>query len=247
MEKILEGQTALVTGGSRGIGAAVVDRLAAMGARVAATATTMDGAAHLGTRLGDAGGRGYCLDVCNDEAMDTVLKQVRQDLGSPSILINNAGITRDQLLLRMKDEDWDLVIQTNLRAVYRLSRLCVRDMLKAQYGRIVNITSVVGMMGNAGQSNYAAAKAGVAGFSRALAREVASRRVTVNCVAPGFIETDMTSGLPQDHRESLLHQVPAARLGSPADVAAAVAYLVSPEAGYVTGETLQVNGGLWMG
>ncbi len=246
MEKILEGQVALVTGGSRGIGAAIVERLVAMGARVAATATTADGAAHLGSRLGDAG-RGYCLDVCNDEAMDAVLKQIRQDLGSPSVLVNNAGITRDQLLLRMKDEDWDMVIQTNLRAVYRLSRLCVRDMLKAQYGRIVSITSVVGMMGNAGQSNYAAAKAGVAGFSRALAREVASRRVTVNCVAPGFIETDMTAGLSQEHRETLLQQVPAARLGSPADVAAAVAYLVSPEAGYVTGETLQVNGGLWMG
>ena len=179
--------------------------------------------------------------------MDATLAQIRGDLGAPSILINNAGITRDQLLLRMKDEDWDRVLHTNLRAVYRLSRLCVRDMIKAQYGRIVSITSVVGMMGNAGQSNYAAAKAGVMGFSRALAREVAGRGVTVNCVAPGFIATDMTAALSDSQREHLLAQIPAARLGTGQDVAAAVAFLASAEAGYITGETLQVNGGLWMG
>lgn len=246
MSAARSGQLALVTGGSRGIGAAIVDALLAAGAQVLATATSVEGAAALSARLG-AQGRGYVLDVTDDAAMDAVLAEIRADFGAPSILVNNAGITRDQLLLRMKDEDWDRVLQTNLRAVYRLSRLCVRDMIKAQYGRVVSITSVVGMMGNAGQSNYAAAKAGVMGFSRALAREVAARGVTVNCVAPGFIATDMTAVLNEAQRQSLLQQIPAARLGSPEDVAAAVAFLASEQAAYITGETLQVNGGLWMG
>ena len=246
MTAAMNGQLVLITGGSRGIGSAVVDEFLACGARVAATATSAAGADALSSKLRGQG-RGYVLDVTDDAGMDAALAQIRADLGSPSILINNAGITRDQLLLRMKDEDWDLVLQTNLRAVYRLSRLCVRDMIKAQYGRIISVTSVVGMMGNAGQSNYAAAKAGVMGFSRALAREVAGRGVTVNCVAPGFIATDMTAALSEAQREHLLQQIPAARLGSGGDVAAAVAFLASAEAGYITGETLQVNGGLWMG
>ncbi len=246
MRSAMDGQVVLITGGSRGIGAALVEEFLSRGAQVAATATSESGAAALSAKIA-AQGRGYVLDVTDDAAMDATLAQIRGDLGAPSILINNAGITRDQLLLRMKDEDWDRVLHTNLRAVYRLSRLCVRDMIKAQYGRIVSITSVVGMMGNAGQSNYAAAKAGVMGFSRALAREVAGRGVTVNCVAPGFIATDMTAALSDSQREHLLAQIPAARLGTGQDVAAAVAFLASAEAGYITGETLQVNGGLWMG
>ncbi|MEY2342736.1 3-oxoacyl-ACP reductase FabG [Acidithiobacillus sp. IBUN Pt1247-S3] len=246
MSVAMDGQVVLITGGSRGIGAAVVEEFLAQGARVAATATSAVGAEALCDKLGEQG-RGYVLDVTDDAGMDATLAQIRADLGAPSILINNAGITRDQLLLRMKDEDWDRVLQTNLRAVYRLSRLCVRDMIKAQYGRIISVTSVVGMMGNAGQSNYAAAKAGVMGFSRALAREVAGRGVTVNCVAPGFIATDMTAALNEAQREHLLQQIPAARLGTGQDVAAAVAFLASAAAGYITGETLQVNGGLWMG
>ncbi len=246
MRSAMDGQVVLITGGSRGIGAALVEEFLSRGAQVAATATSESGAAALSAKIA-AQGRGYVLDVTDDAAMDATLAQIRGDLGAPSILINNAGITRDQLLLRMKDEDWDRVLHTNLRAVYRLSRLCVRDMIKAQYGRIISITSVVGMMGNAGQSNYAAAKAGVMGFSRALAREVAGRGVTVNCVAPGFIATDMTAALSDSQREHLLAQIPAARLGTGQDVAAAVAFLASAEAGYITGETLQVNGGLWMG
>ena len=246
MRSAMDGQVVLITGGSRGIGAALVEEFLSRGAQVAATATSESGAAALSAKIA-AQGRGYVLDVNDDAAMDATLAQIRGDLGAPSILINNAGITRDQLLLRMKDEDWDRVLHTNLRAVYRLSRLCVRDMIKAQYGRIISITSVVGMMGNAGQSNYAAAKAGVMGFSRALAREVAGRGVTVNCVAPGFIATDMTAALSDSQREHLLAQIPAARLGTGQDVAAAVAFLASAEAGYITGETLQVNGGLWMG
>ncbi|MBU2755679.1 3-oxoacyl-ACP reductase FabG [Acidithiobacillus sp. CV18-2] len=246
MSHALDGQVVLITGGSRGIGAALVEEFRSLGAQVAATATSAAGAEALCEKLGERG-RGYVLDVTDDAAMDATLAQIRAELGAPSVLVNNAGITRDQLLLRMKDEDWDRVLQTNLRAVYRLSRLCVRDMIKAQFGRIISITSVVGMMGNAGQSNYAAAKAGVMGFSRALAREVAARGVTVNCVAPGFIATDMTAALNEAQREHLLQQIPAGRLGSGQDVAAAVAFLASAQASYITGETLQVNGGLWMG
>ncbi|WP_414039532.1 3-oxoacyl-ACP reductase FabG [Acidithiobacillus sp. M4-SHS-6] len=240
---------ALVTGGSRGIGQEIARVLGLEGAYVIATATSSKGAEAITADFAARGiqGLGMVLDVTDDAAMDDCLKQIQSHYGAPAILVNNAGITRDQLLLRMKDEDWDAVMATNLRAVYRLSRICVRDMLKARFGRIINITSVVGSMGNAGQSNYAAAKAGVAGFTRALAREVAARQVTVNCVAPGFIATDMTEGLSEAHKEVLLQQIPAGRLGSVADVAGAVAYLASPQASYVTGQILHVNGGMWMG
>ncbi len=242
----LQGKVALVTGASRGIGAAIAERLAAAGARVVGTATSAAGAGAIGARLGDRGGRGMVLDVTDDAAMDAVVREIVAQLGSVDILVNNAGITRDQLLLRMKDDDWDRVLDTNLRAVYRLSRLCLRGMLKAQCGRIINVTSVVGSMGNPGQSNYAAAKAGVAGFTRALAREVAARGITVNCVAPGFIETDMTAGLPAAQREALLAQIPAGRLGQAQEVAAAVAWLAGPQTAYITGQSLHINGGLWM-
>ncbi|MBU2855043.1 MULTISPECIES: 3-oxoacyl-ACP reductase FabG [Acidithiobacillus] len=245
----LEGQLALITGGSRGIGQEVARVLGRQGALVVATATTPAGAERIDADLAAHGirGTGVALDVTDDAAMSAVLAQIQASHGAPTILVNNAGITRDQLLLRMKDDDWDDVMATNLRAVYRLSKLCVRDMLKARFGRIINITSVVGVMGNAGQTNYAAAKAGVAGFTRAMAREVAARQVTVNCVAPGFISTDMTEGLNDTHRDALMQQIPAGRLGVVADVAAAVAYLAGPDAGYVTGQILHVNGGMWMG
>ncbi|MGC9239370.1 MAG: 3-oxoacyl-ACP reductase FabG [Acidithiobacillus sp.] len=242
----LQGRLALVTGASRGIGAAIAERLALAGARVVGTATSAAGAEAITARLGDQGGVGMVLDVTDDAAMDAVVRDIAARLGTVDILVNNAGITRDQLLLRMKDEDWDRVLDTNLRAVYRLSRLCLRGMLKAQYGRIIHITSVVGSMGNPGQSNYAAAKAGVAGFTRALAREVAARGITVNCVAPGFIETDMTAQLPAAQREALLAQIPAARLGQAEEVAHAVAWLAGPQTGYITGQSLHINGGLWM-
>ncbi|MGC9128435.1 MAG: 3-oxoacyl-ACP reductase FabG [Acidithiobacillus sp.] len=242
----LQGRLALVTGASRGIGAAIAERLALAGARVVGTATSAAGAETITARLGDQGGVGMVLDVTDDAAMDAVVRDIAAQLGAVDILVNNAGITRDQLLLRMKDEDWDRVLDTNLRAVYRLSRLCLRGMLKAQYGRIIHITSVVGSMGNPGQSNYAAAKAGVAGFTRALAREVAARGITVNCVAPGFIETDMTAQLPAAQREALLAQIPAARLGQAEEVAHAVAWLAGPQTGYITGQSLHINGGLWM-
>ncbi|MDA8245886.1 3-oxoacyl-ACP reductase FabG [Acidithiobacillus ferriphilus] len=245
----LEGQLALITGGSRGIGQEIARVLGRQGALVVATATTPAGAERINADLAAHGirGTGVALDVTDDAAMSAVLAQIQVSHGAPTILVNNAGITRDQLLLRMKDDDWDDVMATNLRAVYRLSKLCVRDMLKARFGRIINITSVVGVMGNAGQTNYAAAKAGVAGFTRAMAREVAARQVTVNCVAPGFISTDMTEGLNDTHRDALMQQIPAGRLGVVADVAAAVAYLAGPDAGYVTGQILHVNGGMWMG
>lgn len=249
MDGSLRGQVALVTGGSRGIGREIALFLGRMGARIAATATTESGAAAIGALLTEQGisGSGYRLDVTDHGALPGFLEQVGQDWGAPTILVNNAGITRDQLLLRMKDEDWDAVLQTNLNAVYRLSKACLRDMLKARYGRIINITSVVGTMGNAGQCNYAAAKAGVTGFSHALAREVAGRNVTVNCVAPGFVVTDMTEGLTDAHRHALLQQIPAGRLGTPADVAGAVAFLAGSQASYITGQVLHVNGGMWMG
>lgn len=238
----LAGQTALVTGASRGIGRAIAQRLAAEGARVIGTATSESGAAAIGAALQAGGGEGRMLDVRDAAACEALLAAI----GPVSILVNNAGVTRDTLLLRMKDEDWADVIETDLTAVFRLSRAVLRGMMKARYGRIVSIGSVVGAMGNPGQANYCAAKAGLVGFSKSLAQEIGSRGITVNVVAPGFIETDMTRALSEDARQALLGRVPAQRLGQPEDIAAAVAFLVSPEAGYISGETLHVNGGLYM-
>jgi 3-oxoacyl-[acyl-carrier protein] reductase len=245
----LAGQVALVTGASRGIGRAIALELARQGARVIGTATSDAGSAAISEYLsanGDISGRGVALDVNDAERCNAVIGEIQKEFGSLSILVNNAGITQDQLAMRMKDEEWDAVIATNLTAVARLSRAVLRGMMKAKQGRIINITSVVGSAGNAGQMNYAAAKAGVAGMSRALAREIGSRNITVNCVAPGFIDTDMTRALDEQQVSSLLHQIPLARLGQPADIAAAVAFLASPQAGYITGTTLHVNGGMYM-
>lgn len=244
----LEGQIALVTGGSRGIGRAIALRLAALGAKVAATATSAAGVAGIDNSFAEAGveGKGFELDLSQPDGIPHLLKAVEERFGSPGILVNNAGITRDQLLMRMSDADWDAVIQTNLSAVFRMSRALVRDMMKSRYGRIVNITSVVGAMGNAGQSNYAASKAGAVGFTKSLARELGSRNITVNCVAPGFIDTDMTRALSEAQRHALLGQIPLGRLGGVDDVANAVAFLVSPAAAYITGETVHVNGGMHM-
>ncbi|MCC5860958.1 MAG: 3-oxoacyl-ACP reductase FabG [Gammaproteobacteria bacterium] len=241
----LEGRVALVTGASRGIGAEIAATLLAQGCRVIGTATSEAGAAAIGERLGE-GGRGAVLEVGDDAAVDAFFKALGQAEGPPAILVNNAGITRDNLLMRMKPEEWHEVINVDLSAVYRTSRACLRAMMKARWGRIVNIASVVGAMGNAGQSNYAAAKAGMIGFTKALAREVGSRGITVNTVAPGFIDTDMTRALDETQRTALLTQIPGGRLGAAADVAAAVAFLASDVAGYITGETLHVNGGMYM-
>jgi len=245
---MLEGEIALVTGASRGIGRAILMALARQGAAVAGTATTEGGAAAIDQALREAGhkGVGLVLDVSDPASVEAALARVGEVLGPPGILVNNAGITRDALLMRMKDEDWHRVVDTNLGSVYRLSKACLRTMSKARKGRIVNIASVVGVMGNAGQTNYAASKAGMMGFTKSLAREVGSRGITVNCVAPGFIETDMTRALEDAQREALVGAIPLARLGSPEDVAAAVLFLVSPDAGYITGETLHVNGGMYM-
>lgn len=242
----LAGQVALVTGASRGIGRAIAQRLAADGARVIGTATTEAGAAALGAALEPHGGVGRVLDVSHAQGLEDWLKAVTAAVGAVGILVNNAGITRDGLALRMKDDDWDAVIATNLSGAFRLSRAVLPAMLKARHGRIVNVGSVVAAMGNPGQANYCAAKAGLAGLSRALAKEVGRRGVTVNVVAPGFIATDMTAALGDKAREALLAQVPAGRLGTVDDIAAAVAFLVSAEAGYINGETLNVNGGLYM-
>ncbi len=242
----LQGQVALVTGASRGIGRGIASMLAANGARVIGTATTDDGAARVGEALAAHGGRGLRLDVTDGAALDAAIESIVKTDGGLHILVNNAGITRDGLAMRMKDDDWHAVLGTNLEAVFRACRAAVRPMMKQRLGRIVNITSVVGVMGNPGQANYAAAKAGVTGMSRALARELASRNITVNCVAPGFIETDMTAALPPEQREALARQIPLGRLGSIDDVAQAVLYLVSPGAGYVTGCELHVNGGMFM-
>jgi 3-oxoacyl-[acyl-carrier protein] reductase len=244
----LAGQVALVTGASRGIGRAIAMRLAVDGAVVIGTATTESGAAAIDQALLAAGARGagQVLDVNRHEHIEPLIESVKRKYGAVSILVNNAGITRDQLAMRMKDDDWSAVIQTNLDAVFRMSRAVLRDMMKAKAGRIVNVTSVVGHSGNPGQVNYAAAKAGVAGMSRALAREIGSRNITVNCVAPGFIETDMTRALSAPQATALLAQIPLGRLGVVEDVAAAVAFLAGPEAGYVTGSTLHVNGGMYV-
>ncbi|MFD1216588.1 MULTISPECIES: 3-oxoacyl-ACP reductase FabG [Microbulbifer] len=244
----LEGKVALVTGASRGIGAAIADLLGAQGATVVGTATTDSGAEKISARFAEKGvkGAGMALDVTSADSLSTVLGAIKEEFGAPTILVNNAGITQDNLLMRMKDDEWDSVLNTNLTAVFRVTKGCLRDMTKARWGRIINISSVVGSMGNAGQSNYAATKAGVAGFARSLAAEVGSRGITVNTVAPGFIDTDMTKVLPEAQREALLGKIPLGRLGAPEEIASVVAFLASDAGGYVTGETIQVNGGMYM-
>ncbi len=239
-------QVALVTGASRGIGRAIAQALAAQGFVVVGTATSESGAAAIGECLADRGGRGLCLNVNDGPAVEAAVESIVKQHGGLHVLVNNAGITRDTLALRMKDEDWDAVIDTNLKAVFRCSRAVLRTMMKQRHGRIINITSVVGASGNPGQANYAAAKAGVAGMTRALARELGSRNITVNCIAPGFIATDMTAGLPEAQQAALLQQIPLGRLGTPEEIAHAVAFLASPLAGYITGAELHVNGGMFM-
>ena len=246
MEKLLQGEIALVTGASRGIGAAIADTLAAMGATVVGTATSENGAAAIGERLAPHGGHGRVLDVTGEGAIEALVDGIAKDIGPVSILVNNAGITRDNLLMRMKDEDWQAILDTNLTSVYRTSKAVMRAMMKARRGRIINIASVIGVTGNAGQANYAAAKAGIIAFSKSLAREVGSRGITVNVVAPGFIDTDMTRDLPEEGKAAMLTQIALGRLGKPSDIAAAVAFLAGPAAAYVTGETLHVNGGMYM-
>jgi 3-oxoacyl-[acyl-carrier protein] reductase len=244
----LDGQIAIVTGASRGIGAEIADTLAAAGAKVAGTATTEAGAQAIGQRLAaiSPGNCGEVLDVNDPEGASGLVGKINSTLGAATILVNNAGITRDQILMRMKEQDWDDVIETNLRSVFRLSKACLRGMMKARNGRIISISSVVGAMGNAGQTNYAAAKAGMMGFTRSLAREIGSRNITVNVVAPGFIDTDMTRALDDGQREVLLKDIPLQRLGEPQDIAAAVLFLASARSGYITGQTLHVNGGMYM-
>jgi len=248
MEKALDKQTALVTGASRGIGRAIALELARQGATVIGTATSEAGAKGIDEALAAAGvaGRGAVLDVRDAAAVDALIDATVKEFGALNVLVNNAGITQDQLAMRMKDDEWDAVIDTNLKAVFRLSRAVLRPMMKARGGRIINITSVVGSAGNPGQVNYAAAKAGVAGMTRALAREIGSRNITVNCVAPGFIDTDMTKVLSEEQHKALLEQIPLGRLGAPEDIAAAVVFLASPQASYITGTTLHVNGGMYM-
>lgn len=242
-----DGQVALVTGASRGIGAAIAQELAALGLKVIGTATTDEGAARISAALAAYPGcRGANLNVTDAAAIEKTIDAVVAEHGGLQVLVNNAGITRDMLAMRLKDEDWDAVLDTNLKAVFRMSRAVIRPMMKQRYGRIISITSVVGASGNPGQANYAAAKAGVAGMTRALARELGSRNITVNCVAPGFIETDMTAALPEAQQKALLTQIPLGHLGKPADIAHAVAYLASPQAAYVTGQELHVNGGMFM-
>ncbi len=245
----LQGKVALVTGASRGIGAAIAQYLGGEGATVVGTATTEQGAQRISEAFMQQGiaGRGMALNVTDNEALAGTLKAIVNEYGAIHILVNNAGITRDNLLLRMKDDEWEDVIDTNLNAIFRLSKACLRGMAKSRWGRIINISSVVGSMGNAGQTNYSATKAGVEGFSRALAREIGSRGVTVNAVAPGFIDTDMTRELPAAQREALLSQIAVGRLGKPEEIAAVVGFLASDAAAYITGETIHVNGGMYMG
>jgi 3-oxoacyl-[acyl-carrier protein] reductase len=244
----LSQEIALVSGASRGIGQAIALALGAQGATVVGTATSGEGAAAIQATLSDQGvnGMGLVLDVTDAVSIETALKTLQDAFGAPTILVNNAGITRDNLLMRMKDDEWNAVIDTNLSSIYRLSKACVRGMIKARHGRIINIGSVVAATGNPGQANYCAAKAGMIGFTKSLARELGSRAITVNAVAPGFIDTDMTRALPEEQRQALVKQVPAGRLGTPEDIAAAVLFLASPAASYITGETLHVNGGMHM-
>jgi 3-oxoacyl-[acyl-carrier protein] reductase len=241
-------QIAIVTGASRGIGQAIAHRLARAGHTVIGTATSERGAAAIGAGLSDVGlsGCGRVLDVSDPESVEACVAAVSEEFGVPTILVNNAGITRDGLLMRMKDEDWDAIIDTNLSSVYRMSKACLKGMMKARTGRIVNITSVVGLTGNAGQTNYAAAKAGIIGFTKSLAKEIGSRGITVNSVAPGFIDTDMTRALQEAHKTALLASIPLGRLGQAEEIAGAVAFLCSDDAAYITGETLHVNGGMFM-
>lgn len=242
----LKGEIALVTGASRGIGRAIAEELAAQGATVIGTATSDNGAAAISEYLAAKGGKGMNLNVTSADSIKDVIKAIETEFGAVSILVNNAGITRDNLLMMMKDEQWDDIIQTNLTSVFRLSKAVIRSMMKARKGRIINIASVVGLTGNPGQTNYAAAKAGIMGFSKSLAREIGSRSITVNTVAPGFIDTDMTRALPEEQREALIKQIPLGRLGQAEDIAHAVAFLASPQAAYITGETINVNGGMYM-
>lgn len=246
MSGLLSGEIALVTGASRGIGAAIADELANQGATVIGTATSASGAAAIAERLANRGGTGRELNVTDAGAVEALIDSINKEFGQLSILVNNAGITRDQLLMRMKDDDWDAVINTNLSSIFRTSKAVMRGMMKARKGRIINIASVIGVTGNAGQANYAAAKAGIIGFSKSMAREIGSRNITVNVVAPGFIETDMTRDLPEEAKAKMLADIALGRLGSPRDIAEAVAFLAGPAAAYITGETLHVNGGMHM-
>ena len=243
----LDGKVALVTGASRGIGKAIATQLAQQGATVIGTATSENGAQAISDYLSEFGGKGFALNVTDKESVDTTLKAINEAFGSIDILVNNAGITRDNLLMRMKDDEWQDIIDTNLTSIFTLSKAVLRGMMKKRCGRIVNIGSVVGSAGNAGQANYAAAKAGVIGFSKSMAREVASRGITINVVAPGFIDTDMTKALTDDQKEAIFKDIPANRLGEPDEIAATVAFLVSDGAAYITGETIHVNGGMYMG
>jgi 3-oxoacyl-[acyl-carrier protein] reductase len=242
----LKGEIVLVTGASRGIGAAIADELAAQGATVIGTATSESGAQAIGARLAAHGGHGRELNVTDAAAVEALVDAIGKEFGAVSILVNNAGITRDNLLMRMKEEDWQAILDTNLSSVYRTSKAVMRGMMKARKGRIINIASVIGVTGNAGQANYAAAKAGIIAFSKSLAKEIGSRGVTVNVVAPGFIDTDMTRAMPEEAKQGLVGQIALGRLGEPADIARAVAFLAGPSASYITGETLHVNGGMYM-
>ncbi|MDK2765529.1 MAG: 3-oxoacyl-ACP reductase FabG [Alteromonas macleodii] len=243
----LDGKIALVTGASRGIGKAIATQLAQQGATVIGTATSENGAQAISDYLSEFGGKGFALNVTDKESVDTTIKAINEAHGGIDILVNNAGITRDNLLMRMKDDEWQDIIDTNLTSIFTLSKAILRGMMKKRFGRIVNIGSVVGSAGNAGQANYAAAKAGVIGFSKSMAREVASRGITINVVAPGFIDTDMTKALTDDQKEAIFKDIPANRLGEPDEIAATVAFLVSDGAAYITGETIHVNGGMYMG